>query len=70
MTSFRAEGSQEFWETLLANYNFLSPLIIEPLLGLALQKLGMPLEEGLREQLKVCFNASKYALAFYTNKEI
>jgi hypothetical protein len=70
MLSFKPEAANEFWEKLLSNYNFLSPLIVEPLLEMALQKLGTPSDDRLKEQLKICFNSSRYVLSFYTNQEI
>lgn len=36
----------------------------------AIRKLGTPTDQRLREQLKICFNSSKYVLDFYTDQEI
>lgn len=56
---------------MLTNFNFLSQLIIDPLVGYGLRVIGPPKDNlKLLEQLKICFNSSKYALSFYTDKEI
>ena len=46
------------------------PLIIEPLLKMALRSLPLPTGRRLNEQLKSCFGNSKYLLSFYWNEEI
>lgn len=70
MLSFSTSTRDEFWENFLSNYNFLSPLIVEPLIKLGLRALGVPSKVKLLEQLRQCFHQSKYVLSFYTNEEV
>ncbi len=68
MLSFKPEAPELFWENFLANNNFLSPLIIEPLIKLGLRQIGLPNNLRLLEQMKSSFSNSKYFLSFYTNE--
>lgn len=47
MLSFNKNTQEEFWENFLSNYNFLSPLITEPLIKLGIRKLSVPTNKKL-----------------------
>ena len=66
----KAECPQEFWENMISNYNFFSQTIIDPLVSLGLKTVGPPEDVKLLDQLKICFNSSKYALSFYSDNII
>jgi hypothetical protein len=66
----KRSNSLEFWKTLISNHNFLSPLLLEPLVKLAIRRLGVPDDNAIREQLKVTFNSSKHVLSFYSDQEV
>ncbi len=70
LLNFNQNPPEEFWENFLSNYNFLSPLIVEPLISLGISRMGVPTKAKLLEQLKACFSQSKYILSFYSNEEI
>lgn len=68
---FLKQGARnDFWESLLASHNFFPQLLLEPLTKVALQRLGVPSEDRLREQLKIVFSGSKHVLSFYSDQEI
>lgn len=65
----KKDNPEEFWKNLLSNYNFLNPLVIDPLVKVALNKIGVPAnDDKLLEMLKMCLEDSKYMLHFYTDK--
>lgn len=37
---------------------------------MAVNQIGIPTDKQIIEQLKVCFNSSKYSLFFYQDQEI
>lgn len=47
MLSFNQDTQEEFWENFISNYNFLSPVIIEPLIKLSLRELKIPTKQAL-----------------------
>ena len=55
---------------MISNYNFFSQTIIDPLVCLGLKTVGPPEDVKLLDQLKICFNSSKYALSFYSDNII
>jgi hypothetical protein len=43
---------------------------VEAVIKLALRRVGVPADDRLREQLKVAFNGSRFALEFYSDQEV
>lgn len=70
LSSLKKDHPEEFWENMISNYNFFSQVIIDPLVSFGLKTVGPPTDVKLLDQLKVCFNASKYALSFYSDNVI
>ena len=68
--SLKRGAVNDFWEGMLASHSFFPPMLIEPTIKLALAKMGAPVDDRLREQLKVSFNSSRFALGFYNDSEV